>query len=309
MLKRYFVVVTVLLLGLLYYNSIASAQDHFRVLTYNIWDPGDVPFWQKHAGGYPVDKVVDYITQDNADVLLFQEVTLESNIKEQAFCLIRKKLLDKGYYYTAFYKPDGSRGEGRVGYIPGSTNSGYPLAVFSKFPIEETYATQSGNGKTMSKGVLGIKIRIAKSPVFIFTTHLGIGSPHTDDEISKVALPFVNSIAGNNMVIFGGDLNSPPASDFPNSSKKIGNYVYSSQTTQPLLDSNFKDVWYILKDKIGEAEFATCPGQDDYIKRVDQLYFRGAKLSVNGAFVKKNLWEYIHLKDHNAVVVDFQIGK
>lgn len=282
-----------------------SAQ-HVRVLTFNIWDPNDVPFWEKHAGGYPVDKVVDYLTEDKADILLLQEVSLENPPHPQAFKDISAELNKKGYRYTAFYKPDYSMGGGIVGYVTGMKNSGYPLAIFSKFPIIETYARQAANGKIMSKGVLAVKVRIKNKDVYILNTHLSIGDSQTNDEVSKVALPFANQLTGDGLVIFGGDWNSPPASEFPNSSIKIGNYSYSSTTTQFLLDDGFKDAWNeVAKTKhIGQG--ATCPGQEDYIKRVDQVYYRGKGMKPVNAFVKPNLWEYINLKDHLGVVVDFK---
>ncbi|MBI9064945.1 MAG: endonuclease/exonuclease/phosphatase family protein, partial [Marinilabiliaceae bacterium] len=204
----------------------ACAQNSLRVLTFNIWDPADIPFWEKHANGFPVDKTVDYLTEDNADILLLQEVTLEAAPHPQAFFQIREKLFAKGYLYTAFYKPDYSSGTGTVGYIRGSKNSGYPLAIFSKFPVIETFAAQTLNGKTMSKGVLAVKVQVNDVSLYVCTTHLSIGEAQTNDEVSKVAVPFINQVAGDEPVIMGGDWNSPPAADFPDSSKKIGNYTY-----------------------------------------------------------------------------------
>ena len=277
------------------------------VLSFNIWDPNDVPFWEKHANGFPVDKVVNYLTEDKADILLLQEVCLENPPHKQALDEIKTKLGKDGYIYTAFYKPDYSTGRGSIGYVPGTKNSGYPLAIFSKYPILETYARQADQGKIMSKGVLAVKLNINNKDLYVFNTHLGIGVPGTNEEVNKVALPFVNQLANDELIIFGGDWNSPPATDFPDSSLKIGNYTYSTATTQFLLNDGFKDAWSELAKTKDIGNGVTCPGQNDYIKRVDQIYYRGKGLKTVNAFVKNNLWEYINLKDHIGVVVDFEL--
>lgn len=290
----------ILLLFVLLGMGRAIGQENLRVLTFNIWDPADIPFWEKHANGYPVDQLIHYLTEDNADILLLQEVSLEKPPHQQSYQSIKKQLSSKGYLYSAFYKPNGT-----TGYAPNSDNSGYPLAVFSRFPIEETFATQVTKEKKMSKGVLGIKIRVKAKSLYIFNTHLSIGNESTDDEISKVALPFINKVTRDDMVIFAGDFNSPPASEYPNSSKRIGDYTYSSQTTQLLLDAHFNDAWAILPKGNKKGNGISCPGQDDYIKRVDQIYFRGKGLKPTLAFAKHNLWDTINLVDHNGVVVHF----
>lgn len=289
------------------YTSIDLKAQNLRVLTFNIWDPNDVPFWNKHTGGYPVDKVVDYITEDKADILLLQEVSLENPPHKQALGEIKERLSKCGYIYTAFYKPDYSSGKGTIGYVEGMNNSGYPLAIFSKYPIEETYARQKLNNKTMAKGVLAVKLRVEGQELFVLNTHLSIGARETDEEVAKVALPFANELVGEGAVIFGGDWNSPPAAEFPNSSLKIGNYTYSSATTQMLLDAGYRDAWFELSEIEHIGRGITCPGQDDYIKRVDQIYYRGNELKPVGAFVKDNPWKYIGLEDHIGLVVDFQI--
>jgi endonuclease/exonuclease/phosphatase family metal-dependent hydrolase len=283
----------------------AFSQSQIRVLSYNIWDPADVPFWEKYTGGYPVEKVLGYITEDHADILLLQEVSLEAGDRTQSYERISASLNQKGYLYSAFYMPGGSNKMGRIGYVKGTPNSGYPLAIFSKYPIMETYAIQEAEGKKMPKGVLGVKLKIDDKMVYVFTTHLGIGEQTTNDEVSKVALPFVKAVTTyDDKVIFGGDWNSPPAADYPNTSKKIGDYTYSSQTTQYLLESGFEDSWM----KIGNnKDGATCPGQDDYIKRVDQVYYKGDRIKVVGGFVKHNLWDFIKLQDHKGVVIDFEL--
>ncbi|MCT4586903.1 MAG: endonuclease/exonuclease/phosphatase family protein [Carboxylicivirga sp.] len=281
---------------------------NLRVLTFNIWDPGDYSWWEKR-GSYPVDAVVDYLTEDNADVLILQEVTLESGQEEQVYARIKRQLEEKGYQYTAFYRPDYSKGVGRVGYISGMSGSGYPLVILSKLPIQETYAVQTMDGKTMSKGVLGVKVLFNNESLYVFNTHLSIGSPFTDEEVSKVALPFVNSVVADSPVIFAGDWNSPSAFDFPDSAKTIGQYHYSSKTTQPLLDSGFVDVYPIAVQKRDIQKDATCPGQDDYIKRVDRIYSRNTNLRPVKAWVKENPWEYIDLVDHLGVVVEFEVMK
>ncbi|SHI54538.1 hypothetical protein SAMN04487911_10341 [Arenibacter nanhaiticus] len=156
-------------------TSVVFSQENLGVFTFNIWDPADIPFWDKHTNGYPVDKLVNYVSEDNADVL------------------------------------------------------------------------------------------------------------------------------------FAGDFNSPPAAEFPSSSKKKGNYTYSSQTTHILIDTKFNDAWMILPNNNKKGNGVTCPGQDDYIKRVDQVYFKGNGLKPTYAFLKRNLWESINLLDHNGVVVDFVV--
>lgn len=292
----------IILILLLSFTNTVFSQKNLRVLTYNIWDPADTPFWKKYTNGYAVVMLVNYVTENDADILLLQEVTLENPPYLQSYYNIKEELTLKGYLYSAFYKPNGT-----TGYVPNSTNSGYPLAIFSKFPIEETFSTQETKEKKMDKGVIGVKISVNKKTVYLFNTRLSIGNHATEDEINKVALPFINEIANNHMVIFAGDFNTPPAAEFPNSSKKIGDYTYSSQTTQFLLDSDFRDVWMALSPDRKKGTGVTCPGQDDYIKRVDQMYFRGKGFKPTSAFAKHNLWEFINLKDHNGVVVNFII--
>ncbi|TKG95002.1 hypothetical protein EYV94_09820 [Puteibacter caeruleilacunae] len=284
----------------------ASGKKSIRIMTFNIWDPADVPFWKKHADGYPVDRVVKYLTEDKADILLLQEVSLESQPEDQAYEQIKEQLSKKGYKYSAFYRPDYSSGRGLVGYVPGMKNSGYPLAILSKYPIEETFARQKANDVTMAKGVLGVKLNLDDKPLFIFTTHLSIGSKQTDGEIEQVLLPFVEDSGTDCRIIVGGDFNSPPAAEYPNKSVKIGNYTYSAQTTQYLLDAGFNDSWYVISASKDIGKGASCPGQDDFIKRVDQVYFRGSIVPQN-AFVKWNLWENIGLVDHVGVIVDFKL--
>lgn len=284
------------------FSFTAVGQNKLRVLTYNIWDPSDISFWEKHNNGspYPTDNVIEYLTEDNADVLLLQEVTLEAPPHNQTYQALREKLIKKGYKYTAFYMPSKS-----VGYVPNSKNSGYPLAIFSKFPVEETFSIQKSNGKVMSKGVLGIRININNIPIYVFNTHLSIGDHDTDDEISKVALPYVNNVSQQFNVIFAGDFNSPPATDFPNTSHTIGNYNYSSKTTQFILDSQFQDAWFELSNTQKRGGDATYPETDAYISRIDHVYYRGDNLKPTFAFTKYNLWKDMNLSDHKGVVVDF----
>jgi len=303
-IKMNYALVILLLIGSVWSQNVLG--QNLRVLTFNIWDPGDHPWWKKR-GGYPVEAVVDYLTEDNADILLLQEVTLESGLEEQVYARIKQQLEDKGYGYSAFYRPDYSKGIGTVGYIPGMRGSGYPLAILSKLPIQETYALQSMNGKTMSKGVLGVKIRFNNESLYVFNTHLSIGSPFTDEEVSKVALPFVNSIVGDSPVIFAGDWNSPSATDFPDSGKTIGQYYYSSKTDQPLLDGGFMDVYPIAVKDQDVFKDATYPGGDDFIKRIDRIYQRSTSFTPVKAWVKENPWEYMDLSDHLGVVVEFKI--
>lgn len=277
-----------------------QAKENFKLLSFNIWDPNDISFWEK-VGGFPVKSIFNYVCEDYADILLLQEVSLENGQSNQVYHQLKNLLKEKGYKYTAYY-----RSKKGVGYYDGMQNSGYPLAILSKFPIIETYATQKSGDTQMSKGVLGVKILFNNKPLFIFNTHLGIGSPGTDNEIKNVALPYINNITGNHAVLFGGDFNSPPAADFPNSEKKIGNYTYSSMTTQPILDSGFEDCYFKANKIRDKHRDATCPAQDDYIKRVDHVYCRNWGLKAVKAFVKENPWEYCNKVDHRGVVVVFQ---
>lgn len=283
-----------------------AAQQKISILTFNIWDPNDVPFWEK-CDGFPVDAIVTYLSEDNADVLLLQEVSLENGTKDQSYHQIKTKLKEKGYRYSAFYRPDYGKGKGDVGYYRGMKNSGYPLSILSKYPILETFARQSDNEVTMSKGMLGIKIEFNQKPLYIFNTHFTIGAEGTNAEMSKVAIPFINQVAEREAVIFGGDFNSPSATDTPNSKMTFGKYTYSSETDQFLLDDGFVDVYAIAKkgDRDIEAD-ATCPGQDDYIKRVDRIYTRNTNLKPVKAFVKKNPWAYCGKVDHRGVYVEFK---
>jgi endonuclease/exonuclease/phosphatase family metal-dependent hydrolase len=284
-----------------------SGQQNLKVLTFNIWDPNDIPFWEK-CGGFPVDSIVNYLSEDHADILLLQEVSLENNQKNQTYNRLKAALEAKGYYYSAYYRPNYTTGQGDVGYYDGMSNSGYPLAILSKYPILETFAGQSNDKVIMSKGVLGIKIRFNEKPLYIFNTHLTIGAKGTNAEISKVALPFINRITGDSAVIFGGDFNAPSAFDFPNSEMTFGKYTYSSETDQFLWDDEFTDA-YAKARKNGRdiVADATCPGQDDYIKRVDRIYTRNTKLKPVNALVKHNPWAYCNKVDHLAVFIEFQL--
>lgn len=280
------------------------SQEKLSVLSFNIWDPNDVSFWEKYQG-YPVDRIIKYISEDNADILLLQEVSLENNIKEQSYYKIKEHLKKKGYLYSAFYVPNYSLGKGDIGYYKGMQNSGYPLAILSKYPILETFANQSNKKAIMNKGILGVKILFNNEPLFIFNTHFGIGQKTTDIEMEKVAIPFINKVAGNNSVIFGGDFNCPSAIDTPNKSQTIGKYHYSTTTDQFLLNDNFTDAYSNAIKERNIIRDATCPAQNNIIKRVDRIYSRNTKLVPTKAFVKSNPWEYVNLKDHRAVFIEF----
>ena len=305
MKTKYFVIA---FLAVFIQSITSCAQQKISVLTFNIWDPNDEPFWKKY-GDFPVDDIVTYLSENKADILLLQEVSLENGQKNQTYQQIKTKLEKKGYIYSAFYRPNYKTGKGDIGYYDGMKNSGYPLAILSKYPILETFANQYNNKVKMSKGVLGIKISFNKQPLYIFNTHFTIGAKDTDAEMEKVTMPFINNIAGNSSVIFGGDFNSPPATDYPNSEQTIGKYVYSSTTDQFLLDDGFVDVYPIAVKERNVVKDATCPGQDDYMKRVDRVYFRNTDLYPIKAFVKSNPWEYVNLVDHRGVYVEFKIKK
>lgn len=285
-----------------------NSQEKLSILSFNIWDPNDVSFWEKY-GGYPIDSIINYISEDNADILLLQEVSLENNTKEQSYYKIKEQLKKKGYLYSAFYRPNYSTGKGDIGYYKGMQNSGYPMAILSKFPILETFANQSNKDIKMGKGILGIKILFNGEPLYIFNTHFGIGQKTTDAEMEKVAIPFINKVAGSSPVIFGGDFNSPSAIDFPNSEKTIGKYHYSSKTDQYLLDEKFIDVYLLAIKERNTKKDATYFSNNDYLKRIDRIYSRNTKLVPVKAFVKPNPWEYIKLKDHKGVFVEFNLKK
>jgi endonuclease/exonuclease/phosphatase family metal-dependent hydrolase len=293
---------------LLMFSVLSScAQQKLRVLTFNIWDPNDMPFWEK-CGGFPVDDIVTYLSEDNADILLLQEVSLENGTKDQTYQKLKTKLAEKGYLYSAYYRPNYSTGKGDVGYYPGMRSSGYPLAILSKYPILETFANQSNNKVIMSKGVLGIKVEFNKKPLYVFNTHFTIGDKGTNAEMSQVTIPFINNVAGNHPIVFGGDFNSPSAVDTPNSKKTFGKYTYSSETDQFLLDDGFTDVYAVAKK--GDRDVvkdATCPGQDDYIKRVDRIYSRNTNLKPVKAWVKSNPWAYFNKVDHRGDFVVFKL--
>jgi len=74
-----------------------------------------------------------------------------------------------------------------------------------------------------------------------------------------------------------------------------------------LLDDGFVDVYPIAVMERDINKEATCPGQADFIKRVDRIYQRNTKLTPIKAWVKTNPWDYINLVDHRAVVVFFKI--
>jgi len=296
----------VFLLAIILQIQSSFAQSKLSVLSFNIWDPGDIPFWKKY-GDYPVNAIVNYLSEDNADILLLQEVSLENGQKNQVYHQLKKQLEKKGYKYAAFYRPNYSTGKGDVGYYDGMQNSGYPLAILSKYPILETFANQTNSNVIMSKGVLGVKVLFNKSPLYIFNTHFSIGNISTDAEMEKVAIPFVNTIAGNNPVIFGGDWNCPSATDTPNSAQTIGKYHYTSTTDQFLLDDGFVDAYPIAVNERDLVKDATCSGQEDIIKRVDRIYLRNTNLIPVKAWVKENPWEYIKLNDHKGVFIEFKV--
>lgn len=290
---------------LLFICQIAFSQKELSVLTFNIWDPNDVPFWQPFDG-FPTAQIATYVSEDKADVLLLQEVSLENNTEQQAYARLKRILAKKGYLYSAFYRPNYSTGRGDIGYYQGMENSGYPLAILSKYPILETYARQTDQGVKMAKGVLGIKILYDDQPLYLFNTHFSIGVKETDLEMSKVAIPFINEVAGREATVFAGDFNCPSATDTPHQSKTIGKYTYSSSTDQFLLDDGFQDAYRLANPNINFKKDATCPGQDDIIKRVDRIYLRNTSLVPVQAFVKPNPWKKINKVDHCGVFIRFK---
>jgi len=296
-----------LLLIILSFSQLTVSQTKLKLLTFNIWDPGDKVYWDK-LGGYPVDSLIKYLTEDDADMIMLQEVTLEAGIKNQVYARVKKRLEAKGYLYSAFYRPDYSKGAGIVGYIQGMENSGYPLAIFSKFPVCETFAVQTMNKKTMHKGVLGLRIQFNNKTLYVFNTHLGIGSPHTDEEVDRVVIPFVNRVAGNDAVIIIGDWNCPSAMDYPKADKEIGKYRYSASPDKFILDDGFVDAYRIMNKDINLLKDATYPEDVDFMQRIDRVYIRNTDLVPVKTKVKKNFWKQYDLSDHRGVFIEFDLN-
>ena len=294
----------VFLLLLLATWQIVFSQDKLIVTTFNIWDPGDKEYWDER-GGYPVDRVVEYITEDSADIILLQEVTLEKDVN-QSYLGIKRQVEKLGYIYSAFYRPNWSTGIGVVGYVRGMDSSGYPLAIFSKYPIMETMARQTLNGMKMAKGVLSIRIDLDGSDFFIFNTHFTIGYPDSFNEMKKVVLPFVNSVAGGSPTLIGGDWNCPSAIDFPDKKMNVGKYTYSTKTDKLLLDAGFTDAYRSVHPENNFPDDATYPGEkEEFLKRIDRIYLRNTNIKPVKVFIKENIWEPYGLSDHRAVVFVF----
>lgn len=306
-MKLKFFIATMLVASILSCSHNVNKIEKIKILSFNIWDPNDVSFWEKHSGCYPVDKVVKYITEDNCDVLLLQEVSLENNTRNQSYLKIKSALKEKGYHYSNFYKPNYSTGSGQIGYYPGMQNSGYPLALFSKFPIQETYAVQKKNDKVMHKGILGVKIKVEDKELFLFNTHLGIGEPHQSEAVSKVVTPYINEVTENSAVIIAGDWNSPPEYEYPNFTTTIGKYTYSSNTTKSLIDAGFKEVYQEIKGRKNSPNSLTYPCSDSCLSRLDRFYIRNIQPKKMSLKVKPNLWEDIKLSDHRGVVFECEL--
>lgn len=292
-----------MLVSILAFGKVNENQS-LKVLSFNIWDPGDEKFWQDRGGAYPCEKLLKYITEDNCDILLLQEVTLENN-GPQSYSKLQALLEKYGYIYSSFYRPDYSTGMGRVGYVEGMKSSGYPLAIFSKIPILETFAIQKFNNKKMHKGVLGVKLRFNKQNLFVFNTHLGIGEPHQSEAVSKVLTPFVNQLIEDTPALIAGDWNSPPEFEYPDFTETIGKYTYSSNTTKSLIESGFVDSYTLAKNVKGSEKDVTYPSKHKCLTRIDRFYIKNLNPISVDYKVKKNLWDYLKLSDHKGVVVEY----
>ena len=136
----------------------------FRILTWNVhgWDE----FVTKKPGlsGHRL-KMMEFINQQNADIVCFQEFIEPNKLKDLSPNIeyIRNELRFPYYYYSSdFIRRDQSYTSG--------------IIIFSKYPITDTFKikfnTPTGGNPRYVESILAADININGKIVRVFTTHL-----------------------------------------------------------------------------------------------------------------------------------------
>ena len=142
--------------------KVQKPPDSFRIVTWNVrsWDE----FITKKAGtsGHR-SKMMDFLQDQNADLMCFQEFYESHNTKERspAISYIREQLHFPYYFFSRDYRrKDGSFETGVI--------------IFSKFPIRDTVRIpyQESDAMHSTESLIAADLDINGKTIRLFTTHL-----------------------------------------------------------------------------------------------------------------------------------------
>jgi endonuclease/exonuclease/phosphatase family metal-dependent hydrolase len=142
--------------------SLEKQKNAIRVLTWNVrsWDEFTGP---KKNISRDRDKMMEFIREQNADILCFQEFFQSHNPKEYAenISYIQQELKFPYYYFSQDYH--------RYDWI---YESG--VIIFSKYPITDTLKIKYGkkDNERATESLIAADILVNGSKIRVFTTHL-----------------------------------------------------------------------------------------------------------------------------------------
>ena len=141
--------------------SIEKSPDNLRILTWNIhyWDD----FITKKAGasGHRA-KMMEFVQQQNADLLCFQEFNQMHGGKEPEnnILYIQNQLHYPYYFFSGDHKSKNGKYESGV-------------IIFSRYPINDTIRTRyNSDANRGSESLIGVDISVNAKTIRIYTTHL-----------------------------------------------------------------------------------------------------------------------------------------
>jgi endonuclease/exonuclease/phosphatase family metal-dependent hydrolase len=160
------------------------------VISANLWH--DWPQYRRLQ--QRLDDFIQIVKQENADILLLQEVARTPGLHADEF-LARQ--LNMAYAYT---RVNGHRGT--IGFEEG-------LAVFSRYPMQKPYLRQlAGNGNPFVRRLaLGAAVETPCGELHAFSTHLGILARQNSAQILELR-KWVADITSQGSAIIGGDFNA-----------------------------------------------------------------------------------------------------
>ncbi len=176
-----------------------------KIITLNIW-----------LGGMLFDAVVDFIRQENPDILALQEVydgkSNKLEVRLRCFSILKQKLnFEHSSYTPAFTQvmPEGNINQGN--------------AVFSKFPIISTdtkfydvpfdshYEMPADNYDHVPRNLQHVCMRAGEHDIHMYNTH-GIWGRNGDDTPRRIAMckTIASQVKGKPRTILVGDFNMDP---------------------------------------------------------------------------------------------------
>ena len=133
------------------------------------------------------------VEEEQADVLLVQEVARTTEFSAESWLAER---LGMAYIYTR------ANGHADSGFEEG-------LAVFSRFPLGESYVRQLSDAKNpfSRRMALGVEIATPCGNLPVFSAHLGLGPRQNSRQISHLQ-SWVNEVTADRTAVVGGDFNA-----------------------------------------------------------------------------------------------------